>query len=40
MSTIKEIVPIDWDHDKFDEELLNKAGKKDTGGQLSTFRWL
>jgi hypothetical protein len=37
MSTIIEIIPRDWDHDKFTGELLNKARKKDTGGQYMFF---
>jgi hypothetical protein len=37
MSTIKEVAPRDWDNDKFHGELLNKAGKKDTGGPYMDY---
>jgi hypothetical protein len=37
MSTIKGIVPRNWDHDKFTGELLNNAGNKDTDGQYMDY---
>lgn len=37
MSTIKEFAQRDWNNDKFHGELLNTAGKKDTGGPYMDY---